>query len=373
MNRKLNVVILTRIVPIWRKELFEKLQSKSNQFKIEVYFLHSKNAKTIGEHQGINLSSINVTHLKLRRIFKFEYLKKTNRNLKNIKPKVVVVEASPRFLSTYSVFFYKLFRRNIQVVGWSSMYYSTNSLLSILMRKLFHNLFDYFIVYHDKAYRTLRLSYNYRKNIYVVGNSPGDEYIKNEIEKIDSTQIFDIVKKYKAQSKLLALFVGKLTRSKRVDLIIEAASHPIAVDYHFIVIGDGPLKDSLVKQNAIQNHNKNVHFIDGFYEGINAYFQASDVFIMPGTGGMALIQALFNGLPIIGGEADGIGESLIKTDYNGFFNHKFTSDFLLDSLDSLRDVNLLQQMSENSLKESEKYSTRIISEKILGIIKDESN
>jgi glycosyltransferase involved in cell wall biosynthesis len=53
-------------------------------------------------------------------------------------------------------------------------------------------------------------------------------------------------------------------------------------------------------------------------DGVDGYFQAADVFVMPGLGGLALHQAMVNGLPVICAPADGTELDLVEPGRNGF-------------------------------------------------------
>jgi len=54
-----------------------------------------------------------------------------------------------------------------------------------------------------------------------------------------------------------------------------------------------------------------------FGEELAEQFRAADLFVLPGTGGLAIQQAMSFGLPIIAAEADGTQEDLVRSE-NGW-------------------------------------------------------
>ena len=48
-----------------------------------------------------------------------------------------------------------------------------------------------------------------------------------------------------------------------------------------------------------------------------AYFSAADLFVLPGTGGLAVQEAMSYGLPVIMGQGDGTNDQLVRTE-NGW-------------------------------------------------------
>jgi glycosyltransferase involved in cell wall biosynthesis len=84
--------------------------------------------------------------------------------------------------------------------------------------------------------------------------------------------------------------------------------------------------------------------------------QAADLFVLPGTGGLAVQQAMAYGLPVIVGEADGTQVDLVRPE-NGWLLHEPTPEQLRDLImEALQDVKMLRKKGEESY--------RIVSEEI---------
>jgi glycosyltransferase involved in cell wall biosynthesis len=152
------------------------------------------------------------------------------------------------------------------------------------------------------------------------------------------------------------LFVGRLQRRKRVDLLLEACrSLPKSNQPRLVIVGDGPARDeleSLAKRIYPQTEFPGaVHGSD-----LEPYYIQADLFVLPGTGGLAVQQAMAYGLPIIVAQGDGTQEDLVRPE-NGWQIPSDDLPALIHALSiALRDVSRLRRMGIESY--------RIVSEEI---------
>jgi glycosyltransferase involved in cell wall biosynthesis len=121
---------------------------------------------------------------------------------------------------------------------------------------------------------------------------------------------------------LVVLFVGKLTSTKNVDLLLRAFQrvHQQRSDAVLWIVGDGPDRprlENLVRESDIPS----VHFLGEISEprAINSIYMTADVFGLPGTGGLALNQAMTFGKPVVVSSADGTEEDLVIDGQNGLY------------------------------------------------------
>jgi glycosyltransferase involved in cell wall biosynthesis len=112
----------------------------------------------------------------------------------------------------------------------------------------------------------------------------------------------------------LILTVARLSYEKGVDILLQAAEtvagwHP---DAHFVVVGDGPLRNTLEQQVRSANLQQNVHLV-GFRADVDHCLAAADLFVMPSLmEGMpnALLEAYRAKLPVIASAAGGLPEAV---------------------------------------------------------------
>jgi glycosyltransferase involved in cell wall biosynthesis len=111
------------------------------------------------------------------------------------------------------------------------------------------------------------------------------------------------------------LFVGRLQRRKRVESLL-AACAAVSPSPELWIVGDGPDRNRLVSIAAGQFPM--AVFAGAVHAGdLRALLRSADVFVLPGTGGLAVQQALAWALPVIAAEGDGSQEDMVTPD-NGW-------------------------------------------------------
>lgn len=144
------------------------------------------------------------------------------------------------------------------------------------------------------------------------------------------------------------LFVGRLQARKRVDLLIEAcaAAHtPIRLT----VVGDGPVRGML--EERARRMLPGTNFL-GHLEGapLQMAYRNADLFVLPGTGGLAVQEAMAHGLPVVVGEGDGSQADMVRPE-NGWLLTESNVDTLRGILESAAsDRTQLGRMGEESLR-----------------------
>jgi glycosyltransferase involved in cell wall biosynthesis len=119
---------------------------------------------------------------------------------------------------------------------------------------------------------------------------------------------------------LLVLVVAMLKEQKGHRYLLEAAVHviPRFPHLHFLLVGDGILKEELRAQTLHLGLEENVHFL-GIRQDIPDLLAESDYFVLPSLWEglpMALIEAMASGLPIIATEVSG-SKQLIEPGISG--------------------------------------------------------
>jgi glycosyltransferase involved in cell wall biosynthesis len=111
------------------------------------------------------------------------------------------------------------------------------------------------------------------------------------------------------------IFVGRLQRRKRVEALLEACAS-VSPGPALWVVGDGPDRERLA---SIAAQRFPAAVFTGALRGaeLHALLDAADLFVLPGTGGLAVQQAMARALPVIAAEGDGSQEDMV-TPHNGW-------------------------------------------------------
>ena len=144
------------------------------------------------------------------------------------------------------------------------------------------------------------------------------------------------------------LFVGRLQERKRVDLLLQAcAALPENLQPELTIVGDGPERSRL--QDLARQIYPRAKFTGSLTgEPLEALFRSADLFVLPGTGGLAVQQAMSHALPVIVAEADGTQADLVRPE-NGWTLIPGDPDSLQNTLrEALENPARLRQMGQKS-------------------------
>lgn len=280
--------------------------------------------------------------------------------IKNINPDIVVFQGHVTNLTSWIA---PKITKKTKFYSFQCGYEYRKSLLKDKFQYIYLRRFDKHLAYHTGAFKYL-LSYHIQKEkIIILHNTINEKKLKKISRKTAREYLY---KKYgvQANSKIL-LFVGVLLKEKNVELLIDIMSY-LDNEYHLIIVGDGPHSGAL--KLLAKSINSNILFTGSILINKHYYFAGSDVFVLPGTGGLALNEALYYGLPILSGYADGSAEDLVVNAKNGFrIDHKSPKN-IAELIEQIFFCNTLSNMQAYSKKLGKKYSFRIYKENIINSI-----
>lgn len=129
------------------------------------------------------------------------------------------------------------------------------------------------------------------------------------------------IKRKKHKGPLRYIFVGSLTERKQVQLLLHAAYKlkQIGESFHIDIIGDGKLKNRLIKMATDMKVEDVVHF-HGHIAQPFPYIAQADCLVLPSLSegiSRAVLESLFLGVPCLLRDADGHNE-IIRIGKNGF-------------------------------------------------------
>ena len=163
------------------------------------------------------------------------------------------------------------------------------------------------------------------ENVFLNLNTINTEYfetIKNEVENSIKNHKFD-------SEHIKLLYVGVVEKRKKIEELIHIIQKLNAENpnkkYSLTIIGGGEQLEELKSKHS----SSNIIFHGPIYdkEALKAFYFNSDLFVLPGDGGLAILQSLLYGLPVLCIKgADGTER-----------------DYILDPpflLDSLKDVSI---------------------------------
>lgn len=229
--------------------------------------------------------------------------------LEGWQPDVLVADTNPRNLSTNVAVRWMMARRK-PVIGWGLGAPPQTGVLSRALnrsRSRFLSHFDAVIAYSQTGAEQFAAAGVAREKIFIAPNAVTP---RPAHPAPDRPPVF-------AQGRPEVLFVGRLQERKRVDSLLRACAHlPESIQPRLVIVGDGPVRPAL-QHLARQVYPRAVFAGEQRGAALEPYYHAADLFVLPGTGGLAIQQAMSYALPVIVAEADGTQSDLLAADAAG--------------------------------------------------------
>jgi glycosyltransferase involved in cell wall biosynthesis len=254
--------------------------------------------------------------------------------LEECDPDALIVEANPRYLSTPFAIKW-MHTRGRKVIGWGL----GAPRVSGIKRKrwlAFVNRFDVMLAYSQRGAEEYAALGFPREKIFVAYNSVSpapNQIVDHRPQTIDRATI---------------LFVGRLQARKRIDSLLRACAE-LGSNPRLIIVGDGP------ERAALESLARDVYPVAEFTGAkhgaeIKPYFAEADLFVLPGTGGLAVQEAMSHGLPVIVAKGDGTQDDLVR-EGNGWQIQPEDYGALVSTIkNALSDMARLLKMGEESFR-----------------------
>ncbi len=226
------------------------------------------------------------------------------RNLRNLcfddYDAIIIPSAIRNFSIWWLILHYKKEKRGPRLFFWTHGWYGKEKGLSKLLKKIFYSYVDGYFLYNKRA-KLLMGEMGYDENkLFVIHNSLDYNTqlsIRNTLKQSDSFKDH-----FNNENKNL-IFIGRLTKVKRFDLLIDAISilkeRDLCVNVTFI--GDGIERDNMVRMVEEKDLKNNVWFYGACYdEKKNAeLIYNADLCVSPGNIGLTAMHVLMFGCPAI--------------------------------------------------------------------------
>ena len=263
----------------------------------------------------------------------FCYQRDFIRWLEEWNPDALIMEANPRYLASPSAVNW-MHKRGRKVLGWGLGFPSPSGRGAGVRARFLHQ-FDGMIAYSQRgAEEYAALGFPHEK-IFVAHNS-----VSAKPEKPDNSPL--------TIDHATILFVGRLQARKRVDSLLRACAE-MESKPRLLIIGDGPERETL--QKLAKEIYPSAEFIGAKHGAeLKLYFQQADLFVLPGTGGLAVQEAMSYGLPVIVAKGDGTQDDLVRKK-NGWQIEPENYEALVSTMkNALSDVARLREMGKESFR-----------------------
>jgi glycosyltransferase involved in cell wall biosynthesis len=257
------------------------------------------------------------------------------------RPQVLIVEANPRYLATRLAVQW-MRRQGGKVIGWglgAPPLAGFSGRLRQIERARFFQSLDGIIAYSHRGAEEYRLAGFPPERVFTALNAVARRPTSAPPPKPPAFA-----------ERPRVLFVGRLQARKRIDFLLRAcASLPANLQPHLAIVGEGPERRFL-EDLAAQIYPSARFLGERRGAALREAFDWADLFVLPGTGGLAAQQAMAHGLPLIVAEGDGTQEDLVRP-ANGWLVPPNDLSALKQALaEALSDAARLRRMGAESFR-----------------------
>jgi glycosyltransferase involved in cell wall biosynthesis len=215
--------------------------------------------------------------------------------IQNWDPQARILEANPRYPSSRRALNW-MHAQGRPVIGWGLGVGRAGARWKRYLRR-----FDALIAYSSQGAEEYRRAGYPAERIFTAPNA--------------MTGALPEIQPHKTSEPPRVLFVGRLQERKRVDLLLSACRAQ-ARQLELWIVGEGPARPGL--ERIAGREYPGTQFM-GAQQGeeLENTYRKADLFVLPGTGGLAVQQAMAHALPVIVAEADGSQRDLVGAD-NGW-------------------------------------------------------
>lgn len=321
------MAIVYRVCQHWRVPVFQRLAAIPG-YELKVF--HSEGIPGTKVVNGDNLGGFERTKLKTwsgalkvsGRKVAWLFCPDLFQELKCFSPDVVVIEGGSNIFNNLLVFLYcKLAKR--PYVWWT--------LGEIPGRKHWGlgKIYRKAVVFLEKR-ATALLGYSSVAIKYFRNQGYEDRRLFKAVNCVETDRV--LVTAIEARSRRsqtrarfgdrdvpVVLFVGALTIEKKVDRLLKAFADlkRDAVDARLVLVGGGEDAVRLRTLAEELNISESTFFTGPIVEGVAEYFQAADIYVLPGLGGLAISEAMCHGLPVLCSRGDGCEVDLVGNGVSG--------------------------------------------------------
>lgn len=245
----------------------------------------------------------------------------------------------------------KAIHHTLKIIAWEHFnFYAKRSLARRLARRLSAKYADAIVVLGERDLK------NYKDKLRRI----------NRIVRIYNPVTVSLDTKSKLEEKTV-LAVGRLTRQKGFDLLLEAWRYiePEFGDWSLRIIGDGEEKENLY--NIIQKYRLQKVEMIPYQKDIDQWYMRASIFALSSRYEgfvLVLIEAMAKGLPVVSFNCKEGPAELVEDKINGYLVDEEDIEGFAEKLKCLmKDEDAQKRFSENAIHNLYKFdSTRVIAE-----------
>ena len=292
------VLIFQRILPNYRRDVFREL---SKHISVKIIYSDSQRNTYLPTANNLTSDFVKIGSLNLG-INATTVIQNPIKQLIKYKPKVVICEASPSYLTLWVLLFLKIFfKYKLVLWGHGIRYRAANPYKGSrgIILKFLHLKADALLLYSEDRANTLRKFCKQKDKIFVANNTLNTNRLRNILSSVENDNLNAFKEEMNYTHSYNLIYVGRLLEDKGIDILLSVhkkLAENLDVGLH--IIGEGPMKTEIVEFSG--NYQK-VYYHGPVYDEfiLGKHIICSDLFVNIGYVGLSIVHAFCFKCPFI--------------------------------------------------------------------------
>ena len=187
-----------------------------------------------------------------------------------------------------------------KTIAWTHGWYGRESKLRTILKRTYFSLFSELLIYSDYAIGLMEKEGFKREKMFCIANSL-DYYNQKNLRKL--LEPTDIYVKHFHNNNPVVIYSGRVQKSKKIELIIDAAQklREEGKSINIVIIGNDVDGVNIEKYAEGKNMGLNIWMYGACYDEkiLAELFYNASVCVSPGNVGLTAIHALSYGCPVV--------------------------------------------------------------------------
>ncbi len=294
------VTIIYKFLPQWRVDFFNLLKSSLLNDNIELNLIYGKlNGKDTAKKDEVKIAWGKYVPNYVFKIGGIElYWQPVLKEIKNSD--LIIAEQANKLLVNYYLMVSRKFNKTKFALWGHGLNLQDNPKSMANKFKInYSNQCDWWFAYTKNVKERISKIGFPDDKITIVQNSIDTKYLTDTYNQIEFNELNQIKKEYGIGEGPIGIYCGGMYKEKRLDFLLEACKNikKKIPGFEMIFIGAGP-EDFKIKKEA--SELKWLHCLGTkFNKEKVPFFKMSDVFLMPGLVGLAILDTFSMETPIV--------------------------------------------------------------------------
>lgn len=353
------VLILYKFLPQYRVDFYNLLRETLFKENIELNLVYGKlKGEVSKKNDEVDINWGTYVPNKFLKIGNWELIWQPA--LKQIKNAdfIIVEQANKLLLNYYLMFLRKFTKKKIAFWGHGINLQDNPNSFGNRFKKLYSSNCDWWFAYTNNVSRTLQsIGYPLEK-ITVVQNAIDTRFLKKEYDNLPEEKIIKLKSELNIGIGPIGLYCGGMYKEKRLDFLLESCKNikKEISNFEMIFLGAGPEDYKIKNASTVQ---KWIHYFGTkFNEEKVPFFKMSDVFLMPGLVGLAILDCFAMQTPIVTTNYPYHSPEIeyLENGVNGIMTENREEAFSQNVIALLKDKDKMDALKEGCIESAEKYT-----------------